>query len=137
MRYEIIDHTADFGIRVFGDSEKDLFRDAGRALFEQIVDPEGLEGAESTTLSIAGEDGEERMFLWLRELLYLWNGEQKLVRDISVESLSGGRLKAQLRFDRYAPERHTILRDIKAVTYHQLRVKREPGGWSAQVIFDV
>jgi SHS2 domain-containing protein len=33
--------------------------------------------------------------------------------------------------------RHEILREIKAVTYHQISVERKDGGWEAQIIFDI
>ena len=38
MRYKPIDHTADFGIHVFGKDEKSLFENAGLALFEVMID---------------------------------------------------------------------------------------------------
>jgi SHS2 domain-containing protein len=69
--------------------------------------------------------------------LYLWNGELKLIRDLHIDRLLSGRLEARLRYDRYARDRHPIKRDIKAVTYHQLRVQRREDGWMARVIFDV
>ena len=38
MPYELIDHTADIGIRATGRDIKDLFETAARAMYEQIVD---------------------------------------------------------------------------------------------------
>jgi SHS2 domain-containing protein len=137
MPFRIIDHTADFGLQIFGKDLNHLFRNAGCALFDQIVDAAAVTGDASMRLSVSGEDHEELMFNWLRELLYLWNGEQKLIRDLHIDRLSSGRLDARFRYDRYAQDRHPIKRDIKAVTYHQLQVRRWEGGWMAQVIFDV
>ena len=38
LRYELIDHTADIGMRVFGTTLAELFENAGVALFELIAD---------------------------------------------------------------------------------------------------
>ena len=40
MKYKIIDHTADFGLHVFGTDPQDLFANAARAMFELITDPQ-------------------------------------------------------------------------------------------------
>ena len=38
MKYELIDHTADIGIQVFGKDPEDLFATAALAMFDQIID---------------------------------------------------------------------------------------------------
>jgi SHS2 domain-containing protein len=38
---------------------------------------------------------------------------------------------------RYDPQRHPIDTEIKAVTYHQLRIEQREARWEARVIFDL
>jgi SHS2 domain-containing protein len=51
--------------------------------------------------------------------------------------LSEIKISAKIYFDAYLPDLHTIKTEIKAVTYHQIQVKRSPTGWKARVIFDI
>lgn len=135
--YRIIDHTADFGLLIFGRSEQELFVHAGLALMDQLTELEHLNAAEALELEVAGLDRPDLMVNWLREILYLWNGRQKLVKAIKIHSLSPQMLRAGLALDTYDPDGHVIKHEIKAVTYHQVDVSRSRSGWTAKVIFDV
>ena len=45
---------------------------------------------------------------------------------------------ADLKGDILSRERHTVLSEVKAVTYHQLKAEQLPDGdWRATVLFDV
>jgi SHS2 domain-containing protein len=137
MPYRHLDHTADLCIRVEETSLKALFRTAGLAMMDQIVDRGCLSPEGRTETEASGSDREDLLFHWLRELLWLWNGEGKLVRDISVETFGDTRLRAVLDWQPYDARRHRLKREIKAVTYHGLRVQRQGLLWSAQIVFDV
>jgi len=136
-KYHLIDHTADFGIHVSGTNSKDLFANAAEALFDVITDIDSLTGYDSCHIEVSGEDWSDLMINWLREILYLWNGKERLVKSANITSLSENRLSAQVVFDPYDPDRHAIKTEIKAVTYHQIQVKLTPSGWTARIIFDI
>lgn len=136
-RYQLIDHTADFGVRVFGRTLASLYENAGYAMVDQIVDRKNLTGNKAMALRVRGDDRADLLVNWLRELLFLWNGEGKLVKRISVSTVSEIQIEASLGFEEDPAGRHAILNEIKAVTYHQLTVDRLPGGWAATIIFDV
>ena len=137
MRYKIIDHTADFGIHVFGSDAKRLFSNAVIAMFDLLTDIDLLEGLHHLDFEISGEDWPDLMVNWLRETLYLWNGQEMLVKTASIQSITQRNLAASVTFDPYDPERHVIKVEIKAVTYHQIQVYSNLSGWEAKVIFDV
>jgi SHS2 domain-containing protein len=135
--YKLIDHTADFGIQVYGSDSQALFTNAALALFDVITETDALRGDDSCTIRTSGADWSDLMINWLREILYLWNGKERLVKSIRILSLSENKISAKIYFDAYKPDRHTIKTEIKAVTYHQVQVKRSPSGWKARVIFDI
>ena len=137
MRYKLIDHTADFGIHAFGADPKELFANAAHALFDMITETAGLKAADTTTLRVFGDDWSDLMVNWLRELLYLFNGDEKLVKQVQILSLSESELNAWIQLDPFDPDRHVIKAEIKAVTYHQIQVFEGPAGWEAKIIFDV
>ena len=77
------------------------------------------------------------MVNYLRELLYLWTGNEKLVKLIDILDISDTAVSARVSMAHYQPEQHEILHEIKAVTYHQIEVGRTADGWQATVVFDV
>ena len=135
--YHLIDHTADLGIQVFGSNSQELFTNAALALFDVITEMDVLKGLNSCNITASGEDWSDLMINWLREMLYLWNGREMLVKSVQILSLSENKISAKIYFDAYMPDRHTIKTEIKAVTYHQIQVKSSPSGWEAQIIFDI
>ena len=137
MAYTLIDHTADFGIHVSAETPTTLFSEAADALFDQIIDRQSLKGETSIDLDVAGIDWPDLMVNWLRELLYLWNGRYVLIKAVEIHRLSERSLKATAYWDPYDPDRHVVRSEIKAVTYHQIRVTETPVGWESKIIFDV
>ncbi len=137
MKYKLIDHTADFGMQVFGSDLKDLFANSAHAMFDQIADIKALKGLDECKIHVRGDDWPDLMVNWLRELLYLWSGREMLVKAVDILSLTEYELSANVKFDHYDPDRHVIKGEIKAVTYHQIQVKSGPEGWEAVIIFDV
>ena len=136
-RYHLIDHTADFGIQVFGSDSRELFINAALALFDVITEMDVLKGHDSCHITASGADWPDLMINWLREILYLWNGKERLLKSVQILSLSENKISAKIYFDAYKPDRHIIKTEIKAVTYHQIQVKSSPSGWKAQIIFDI
>lgn len=137
MRYRLIDHTADLRMQVFGADLKELFVNAAQAMFDQIVDIDTLKGLEETNIRVTGTDWPDLMVNWLRELLFLWNGREMLVKTSDILSLSEYCLSAKVKFDPYNPDLHVIDSEIKAVTYHQIEVTGGSAGWESKIIFDV
>jgi len=136
-KYKLIDHTADFGIQVSGTDPGDLFCNAAFALFDLVADIRTIKGENRKKIALTGSDWPDLMVNWLRELLYLWNGNEFLVKSAKIQKITAFEISAILRYDRYEPRRHAIKNEIKAVTYHQIQVARSPQGWKAQIIFDV
>ena len=136
-KYRLIDHTADFCIHVFGSDSKELFANAAWAMFDLITEIDSLKGMDSCNIKISGDDWSDLMVNWLREILFLWNGKELLVKTAQILSLSKNDLSAKVVFDQYDPDRHIITTEIKAVTYHQIQVNSGPSGWEAKIIFDV
>jgi len=136
-KYNLIDHTADFGIHVFGSDSKELFANAAWAMFDIITEIDQLKGLDSCNIEVSGYDWPDLMVNWLREVLYLWNGRELLVKSFHIISLSENNLSVRVNFDPFNSDRHIIKTEIKAVTYHQIQVNSSPSGWEAMIIFDI
>jgi SHS2 domain-containing protein len=136
-RFEILDHTADIGLIVYGEDLKTLFQNAGEGFFHLITDLKRVKRRTKRTIEIGKEDLERLMVDWLTELLYLSDVEGLLFREFKVESVGENGLKAVVKGEVFQEGVHTIKTGVKAVTYHQIEVRKENGRWRAQIIFDL
>ena len=135
--YTLIDHTADLGIKVHGRDIKDLFQKSGYALTHLLYEGGPSKKLSPKEISIRGNDLEDLMVRWLGEILYLFDGEGQVVSFINVNSVSGNILRALLKTTPFDPLIHKYLREIKAVTYHQIEVVKRDKIWEAKIIFDL
>lgn len=135
--YTLIDHTADLGMCVRGISLKKLFENAGNALFEQLVRIKQPSKEKTLTVSVSATDLSDLMVKWLSEILYLFNGEDLVIEDIKVEFIRKKFINSTLTVTEFNNEKHDLIREIKAVTYHQIEVNKKNNLWIAKVIFDL
>ncbi len=135
--YEFINHTADLGIRVRGLSLAELFENAAWAMFDLIVDLDTVEVRHEATVEIRGGEREELLADWLRDLLYRYNGDEYLLKEFRIEHMNLRGLKARIAGEKLDMSRHILRREIKAVTYHDLEIRKLNRHWQAQIIFDV
>ena len=135
--FEILDHTADIGIIVYGEDLKSLFQNAGEAFFHLITDLKKVRLRTERKIEIGGESLERLMVDWLSELLYLHEVENLLFKRFNVESVGEEGLRAKVKGEVFQQEVHVIKTGVKAVTYHQIEVRQEKEGWRARIIFDL
>jgi SHS2 domain-containing protein len=135
--FRLLDHTADFGLEIYGADPAALFTQAAEALFAMITGPVSPGRGQERRIEIEGADWPDLLVNWLRELLYLWNGERELLCEVAIASISENWLQALVTSVPFDPQRHDIRNEIKAVTYHQVDVGQKDGGWVARVYFDV
>jgi SHS2 domain-containing protein len=136
-RFEILDHTADIGLIIYGSNLKALFENAGEAFFHLITDLKKVRRRVERRINIGGESLDRLMVDWLSELLYLHDVENLLFKGFKVESIGEDGLRAVVKGEPFQEQTHVIKTEVKAVTYHQIEVRQENGGWRAQIIFDL
>ena len=134
--FDLMDHTADVGIRAQGDTLAELLVACAEGMFSILA--EGGESREETAVEIAieADDAEGLVHAWLRELLFRFSAEGLFFRRFEIEA-SETRLRALCHGERFDPDRHHGGAEIKAVTYHAFSVEHGPDGWTADVLFDV
>ena len=135
--YELFEHTADLGLRVRCTTLGGLFEEAARALFSVIAaNPDSIRPLQKMTFEIAGSRRDDLLFDWLAELLWTFDTHHVLLSQFEVDVRDAG-LTATARGEPLDPGRHEIAVEVKAVTWHALKVQQHPEGWLAEVIVDV
>ena len=135
--YELIEHTADFGIRVSAPDIRQLFIKAGLTVSGIIA--RKVRAAQSPAkhfhIELSAGNREELLVAWLNEILSVSAAERVIVSVIEIERLDETSLRARVSGDDVCGYR--IEKEIKAATYHGVKVEQHPAGWKAEVIFDV
>ena len=135
--YEIFEHTADLGLRVRAPDLETLFADAGRGLTSMIAaNLETVRPVREVPLRVYGSRRDDLLFDWLSEILYLFESEHLLLSDFAVQ-FDGDSLQATARGEPLDESRHQLEHEVKAITYHGLKVEQTPDGWLAEVIVDI
>lgn len=135
--FEILEHTADIGIRAFGADRAAVYENAARGMLALMLVPESVRASEEESVTVQGSDAVDLLVAWLHEILFRFEARRRVYADVHVEEATERRLRARLSGETFDPERHETLEAIKAVTYHAARVARQGDGWVAEVLFDV
>ncbi len=138
-KYEIIEHTADIGIKVFGKDLKELFANAAIGMFS-IIATRALEHSSTRALKSfevnKQADGLEDLLVgWLGELLFLFSTKNIVLNRLDIKELDEKHIKSIV--SGIDAGNYKLTTEIKAVTYYMLEVIKKNTGWQAQVIFDI
>ncbi len=136
-RFELVDHTGDLGVWVFGESLSQLFEQAAHALTFILTEPETIRLKETRKIQLEAKTDEELLITWLNEFVCLFDTKGLLFKTYDVLSVHDHRLEALAQGESYVEGRHSIKTTVKAATYHQLRIENRQGVWTARVIFDL
>jgi SHS2 domain-containing protein len=135
--YELFEHTADLGLRVRAPDLNTLFREAAVGLFSMIVeDVTRIRPNHLVTFTVPGSDREYLLFDWLRELLLVADERRMVFGTFDVTVTDSG-LTGSAWGEPLDPDRHGLNREVKAITYHELKVVPTADGWLAEVIVDI
>jgi SHS2 domain-containing protein len=140
--YRELEHPADLFLEIRGHDLPELVEHALFALYDEIADLERFETRGELTLRVSESELDEALRSLLSEALYYIDtrGFVATAAEIQIEQAApvGWTLVARLWGEHADRERHPLLTEIKAVTYHQLRVEQVLGGsWRATVLLDV
>jgi SHS2 domain-containing protein len=138
-KFEIIEHTADVGIKATGNSLNETFENAAFGMFNIIVDVDGIKETGEYNIVNGAFDLEELLVNFLSELLFIQQVQDVLLSrfDVKIEEKEGGyELNAKAFGEKFDEKRHKYNTEIKAVTRHILEVKNSKP-YHAQVLFDI
>lgn len=137
MDYEILDHTADACLRIYGKSFDELFENAARAMMELITDREKINPSQEIEIEVHGENIEELLVHWLQEILFLHEVKKMVFKDFRLNLISETHAKGKAIGEKIDIDKHELSFDIKAVTYHNLKIEPINDKLKVDIVFDV
>ena len=141
MPYEFLDDavTSDVTFHAWADTLDELFVAAADATLNVMVRVlDSVRPIETRTASLEADGLDLLLRRFLDEQVYWKDVDALLLRATRVTvDAAPPRLHAVLAGERVDPARHQLVADVKAVTFHDLRVERTPTAWDAHVTLDV
>lgn len=144
-QFEVLPHTADIKIRVYGSTLAELFKNAVIGMFQAIrplapsckvvndivVCPQLPEHHEVNVSSI---DKEALLVDFLSDVLYLSDIHNEAYLDTTIHEITDLNIKATVHGIKITGFEVV---EIKAVTHHELAITHMNGKWQADIVFDI
>jgi len=140
MSYRYLEHTSDIEFLAEGSTLEEVFESSAKAFYDSIVDIDKVSPLEKRKISVGGVDLENLLYNFLEELLYLFDTEMFVGKEIKVDiSKKEGEysLNAEIKGEILDLKKHEPKTEIKAVTYHEMYVKKVGDKYVAHVILDI
>ncbi len=132
MPYVLLPHTADLRARIEGGDLSELYGAAVDLVRDTLVGESLVRAVEKRRLDLAPDlAAEERLFRFVRELLYLFDAEGFVparLDDVQALTVWG---------EPYDSSRHRLEHQVKAVTRHGFVFEARPEGFGAELLFDL
>ncbi|NRB21440.1 archease [Candidatus Dependentiae bacterium] len=142
--FEQLSHTADVQLRVYGKDIEELFRNALRGMFYLVVPKlptckmvdDRIVCDEFTCerdLKVTSPDRDALLVDFLSDALYFFAVHKEVYLDVMFKTLTDTKLEATIR----GVKHEGMQLEIKAVTYHDLHIKKIDGTWQTDIVFDI
>ena len=136
-KYELIDHTADIGLKAYGKTLSEAFENAAKGMFDIITDNSEIESTGQYNIELNASDLEQLLVDFLSELLYLHSANNIVFGFFKLDVDEANKsLKGTFYGEKFSLSKHKIGAEIKAVTYHMVEVKKNKS-YRVQVLFDI
>ncbi len=139
-KFEVIEHTADMGIKAYGKDLSELFTNAAYGMASLITDLEKVNPKDAENIALKAENKEELLVSWLNEIIYLSASKGRIFSKFEVSEIDDRHLKAKIFGEEFDIDRHQIETEFKAATYHRLKISNSnlpEGVLQAEIIFDI
>lgn len=139
-QFEFIDHTADLAVKVFGKTPEEVFHSAMVAWLKITLDTAVGEGAKKKKLRLKADSLEELLVEFLSEINFLLLVKHWITTTVSQLNLGekNGKweLDAKLTGEPFDFSKHRISTEIKAITFHRMKIEKIRGIYQTSIIFD-
>jgi SHS2 domain-containing protein len=139
--FKFLEHMADAYIAAYGKDLAEAFENAAAAMFEVMTEIEKVKPEVEDYVEVEAADEYALLYNWLEELLVKSEINEMLYSKFEISELArtanGFRLKAKIWGEKFKPEKHPQKVGVKAITYHQMEITKEPGKTTVKFILDI
>jgi SHS2 domain-containing protein len=128
-----VEHTADWAIRVRGATLPELFTHAATGMYSLIADLASVAPTHERAIKVKGVDTEALLVNWLNELIYHTEIDGVVFSEFQIDSFQPTGLRAMARGSKGIE----LKKQVKAATFHNLRIASTSNGYEVTLVFDV
>jgi len=140
-KFNFIDHTADIAVEVTGDTINDLFIASAFAWQESVFEKNGVNLSDEREINIEELSYEELLVSFLDELNFLLLTKKWIMGKVDKIQIQKNddkiNLKAIVTGENFDDKRHQLKVEIKAVTFHQIEIRKVNNKYFTRIIFDI
>lgn len=137
VKYKYLVHRADLAIKGYGKDLADLFLNIATGMYEAVIGKrkESIKAriSNAKNFRVEGETPEDLLVGFLNELIYIIETKRKILQNIKIRKIK----KGEWEFSGIPSPLSQEKIEIKAATYHNLKIKRLSNQYQAQVVFDI
>jgi len=134
--WEHFEHKADIGVRGFGDTLAEAFKQAAVAMTAVVTDIPLIQADTIINISCDDDESDTLLYDWLNALIYEMATRKMLFSRFEV-NIDDGKLTATAVGEAIDVQRHQPAVEIKGATYTELAVYQDQNQWVAQCVVDV
>jgi SHS2 domain-containing protein len=138
--FKFIDHTADIAVEAEGDSLEELFTASAHAWKQSIFENIEIAALEEKQIKIIEPDQESLLVKFLDELNFLFQTKHwvyNFIKKINITKEEEWNLSAELTGEPFDEMKHRVNLEIKAVTFHQMEIRKKNGKYFTRIVFDI
>ena len=135
--FELVDHTADIGVRLWAPTAEEVFEQAALAMFSLVCDPLDVGELEAVEVALEAESMDLLLAAWLNELLSVFEARKLVLSQFDLLEVGEHSLRARVSGEPLDTSRHIICGGVKAATLHELSLEQGDDGWRGFVLLDV
>ncbi len=136
--FETFEHTADIGIRGIGSNYSEAFSEAAKCVFNIMADLSVFINDLEVSFECRAFNMEELLVEFINKLLYQAAINKCIFTDFNIISLADSVIKARVSGEKLkANHKNSLKLEVKAATYHQLKVYKDNDKYIVQCIVDV
>lgn len=141
IKFEHVEHTADAAIRAYGNTLEELFAHAAEGMFAMALPEFPETGNQWRSLVVESNSMEELLVSFLNELNYMLITERRLLFPFKELQIGENDQTCHLSCRAQETEISAMLlgkmQEIKAVTYHQLKIQNKDNRFITTIVFDL
>ena len=128
------------GVIAEGNTLEEAFKEAARALTDLMVDINTVEKSIEKKITVRSEDLYSLLYDFLTEILIIRDSENIVLSDFKVKiekEEKGYRLECFAYGEELDKEKHSPKGEVKAITYHKMKIEEKDGKHIIKYIVDI
>lgn len=140
VNYKILPHIADVRVQAFGKTKEELFLNTMLGM-NAVLRPQVTSSSKQVTrkIKVKSVDINSLLVDFLSEVLYLIQTNKEVYDEIKFKEFGPSTSSGQiiLRGELFGNKVESFGEDIKAVTYHGLKIEQKNSLYQATILFDI